>query len=176
MNKAIILDRDGTINVEKNYLYKIEDFEFIEGVPQTIKLLNDHNFKVIVITNQSGIDRGFYTEADVIMLHNFINQELEKINAHIDDFYYCPHNPDETSCNCRKPNTQFHLQAIQKWNIDCRLSYIVGDKITDLIPGKKLGMKTILVKTGYGDQENSDKKYCDYVIANLNMISSILIK
>lgn len=175
MNKAIFLDRDGTINIEKNYLYKIESFEFIKGVPQTIKILNENDYKAIVITNQSGVARNFYTESDIKTLHDYINNELKKYNASIDDFYYCPHHPDH-KCMCRKPNIGLFLNAIEKWNIDCNLSYVVGDKITDLIPGKKLGMKTILVETGYGKQQIFDEKFCNYRVKNLNQIIKILGK
>lgn len=181
MNKAVILDRDGTINVEKNYLYRIEEFQFIKGVPQTIKLLNENNYKVIVATNQAGVARGYYTEESVIKLHNFISEELKKYDAYIDDYFYCPHHPDagigkyKVNCACRKPNAGLYLAAMDKWAIDPNKSYVIGDKITDLIPGKLLGMQTILVETGYGKDQNYDKQFCDYKVKNINKIVKILL-
>ncbi|MCX7708733.1 MAG: HAD family hydrolase [Clostridia bacterium] len=169
----MILDRDGTINIEKNYLFRIEEFEFIAGVPETIRSLNKSGFKVIVITNQSGIARGYFTEDEVRKLHGYINQELGKYAAHIDAFYVCPHHPDE-GCECRKPNTKLYTAALKEWEIDTARSYMVGDKTTDLTPGKQLGMKTILVETGYGKQQIYDARYCDYQVESLKEIIKIL--
>ena len=94
MNKAAFFDRDGTINIDKGYVHRIEDFEFIKGMPEFIKKYNDEGYKVIVVTNQAGIARGYYTQKEVDILHNYINEELAKIGAHIDAFYICPHHPD----------------------------------------------------------------------------------
>ncbi|GKU27282.1 D-glycero-alpha-D-manno-heptose-1,7-bisphosphate 7-phosphatase [Clostridium folliculivorans] len=173
MNKAVILDRDGTINVEKNYLYKIEDFSYTYKANEAIKLLNDNNYKVIVITNQAGVARGYYKEDDVISLHNWINDDLRKINAHIDDFFYCPHHPDagidryKIDCNCRKPNNQLYKKAIEKYNIDTEGSFVIGDKISDIKPGKELGLLTCLVDTGYGSSQIDEQDICDFRFKNL---------
>ena len=107
--KTVFLDRDGTINVEKNYLYRPEEFEFIPKAPEAIAMLNQAGYQVIVISNQAGVARGYYTENDVETLHNYVNEQLKKWNAHIDAFYYCPHHPDagigkyKVKCHCRKP-------------------------------------------------------------------------
>lgn len=147
MNKAAFFDRDGTINVEKNYLYKIEDFEFIDGIPELIKKYNDDGFIVIVITNQAGIARGYYTKEDMNNLHEYINNELSKIGAHIDAFYFCPHHPDFTGeCNCRKPKTGMIEKAIKDWNIDVKQSILYGDKPWDIEAGEKCGIRSILIK------------------------------
>ncbi|WP_054741953.1 D-glycero-alpha-D-manno-heptose-1,7-bisphosphate 7-phosphatase [Cellulosilyticum ruminicola] len=146
MNKAVFLDRDGTINVEKNYLYKIEDFEFIQGVPEAIKLLNDAGYLVIVITNQAGIARGYYTEEDMHKLHRYINQELIKYGAHIDAYYFCPHHPVhgigeyKKDCNCRKPKTGMLEAAIKDFDIDVSKSYMFGDKEWDVEAGERMGV------------------------------------
>ncbi|WP_425806385.1 D-glycero-alpha-D-manno-heptose-1,7-bisphosphate 7-phosphatase [Desulfitobacterium sp. Sab5] len=146
MNKAVFLDRDGTINVDVNYLYRIEDFRFIEGMPQFIKKFNDWGYKVIVVTNQAGIARGYYTEKDMNKLHRFINNELKKIGAHIDAFYYCPHHPDITGpCHCRKPESGMILQAINDFNIDVKQSLLFGDKMWDIESAEKCGIKGFLV-------------------------------
>ena len=141
MNKAAFFDRDGTINVEKNYLYKVEDFEFIKGIPQLIKNYNDEGYIVIVVTNQAGIARGYYTEEDMNILHSYINEQLAKIGAHIDAFYFCPHHPDITGeCNCRKPKTGMLKKAIKEWNIDVTESILYGDKPWDIEAGEKCGI------------------------------------
>ena len=133
MNKAIFLDRDGTINVDKGYVYKSEDFEFIDRVPEAIKIMNDLGYLVIVITNQSGIVRGYYSIDDVNRLHKYIDLELSKYNAHIDAYYYCPHHPDFGEvCYCRKPKTGLIEQAVKDFNIDISKSWMVGDKESDM--------------------------------------------
>lgn len=173
MNKAIILDRDGTINEEKNYLYKIEDFDFTYKAPEAIKLLKDNGYMVIVITNQAGIARGYYNEKQLEELHQWINKELYKYETKIDEFLYCPHHPTagkgpyKVECNCRKPNTYLYEYVINKFNIDINKSYVIGDKITDLIPGNKLGMKTILVETGYGISEGLNNELYSLRFKNL---------
>lgn len=146
MNKAAFFDRDGTINIEKNYLYKVEDFEFIKGIPELIKKYNDEGYVVIVVTNQAGIARGYYTEEDMNILHRYINEQLAKIGAHIDAFYFCPHHPDITGeCNCRKPKTGMLEKAIKEWNIDVTESILYGDKPWDIEAGEKCGIRSIYV-------------------------------
>lgn len=173
MNKAIILDRDGTINVEKNYLYKIEDFEFTYKADEAIKLFKENNYIVIVITNQAGVARGYYTEEEVKKLHEWIGKKIQCLGAKIDEFLYCPHHPTEGNeeyrikCECRKPNTYLYEYAIKKFDIDVSQSYVIGDKVTDLLPGKKLGMNTILVETGYGKKEGINTNSYDIKFKNL---------
>ena len=144
MNRAVIFDRDGTINIDRGYVHKIEDFEFRPNVIEAIKKLNDNGYKVIIITNQSGIGRGYYTKEDVEKLHNFINYELLKYGAHIDDFYYCPHKPKD-NCLCRKPGIILHIKAIQEHNINIDDLTLIGDKKTDIEPAKYLGCKKYLI-------------------------------
>lgn len=146
MNRAAFFDRDGTINVEVNYLHKIEDFKFVDNMPEFIKKWNDWGYKVIVITNQAGIARGYYTIEQMNILHEFINCELKKIGAHIDAFYYCPHHPDFTGkCHCRKPEAGMIEQAIKDFNIDVNESILFGDKIWDIKAGEKCGIKGYLI-------------------------------
>lgn len=146
MNKAAFFDRDGTINVDVNYLYKKEDMKFIDGMPQFIKKWNDWGYKVIVVTNQAGIARGLYTQEDMNLLHEFMNEELKKYGAHIDAFYFCPHHPDFTGvCKCRKPGTGMIEQAIKDFDIDVNQSILFGDKSWDVEAGEKCGIKSFLV-------------------------------
>jgi len=153
LNKAIFLDRDGTINIDKDHLYKVEDFEFIDGVPEQIAKWNKLGYLVIVVTNQAGVAKGLYTEDDVKILHEYINKELVKYEAHIDAFYYCPHHPDgkiekyKLNCNCRKPKTGMLEQAIEDFDIDVNKSFLFGDKEWDVQAGEKMGIKSILVET-----------------------------
>jgi D-glycero-D-manno-heptose 1,7-bisphosphate phosphatase len=127
-----------------------------------------------MVTNQAGIARGYYQEWDVKKLHQWINDTLTQIGARIDGFYYCPHHPTEgikgykRRCDCRKPSPGLYRQAIHDFNIDCSKSYVVGDKLSDLIPGKQLGCTTILTLTGYGRSfADCSQTYIDYIAANL---------
>lgn len=137
MNKAVFLDRDGTINIEKHYLYKIEDFEFIPGVIEGLKLLQTTGFLLVVITNQSGIGRGYYQEEDFLKLNTWMKDELEQKGITISNVYYCPHLADapiekyRKVCYCRKPELGLYKQAIKELNIDVSKSYVIGDKIRD---------------------------------------------
>ena len=159
MEKVIFLDRDGTINVEVDYLHKVEDFKFEEKADEAIKIFNDLGYKVIVVTNQSGIARGYYTEEDLNKLHKFMDEELEKIGAKVSAYYHCPHHPKGTleqyvkECTCRKPNLGMFMDAKRDFDVDFENSIIVGDKLSDLEAGLRLGMRTILVKTGHGKEE-----------------------
>lgn len=161
-NKAIILDRDGTINVEKDYLHKIEDFEFEKGVIEGLKILSELGYIFVVVTNQSGIARGYYTEEDLQNLNLYINKLLEKEGLKIEKFYYCPHHPEKgigkykVECNCRKPNTGMLEEAIKEFNIDREKSFMVGDNISDIKAGINADVTSILVKTGHG-MENIEK-------------------
>ena len=154
--RAVFLDRDGTINVEKDYLYKIDDFEFITGAPEAIKRLKKAGFVVIVVSNQSGVARGYFDEDAVNRLHQHIQTELTAYGTSIDDYYFCPHHPDKglggykLDCNCRKGKPGMLLQAAFEHNLDLQHSFMVGDKLADIEAGKKAGCKSILVLTGYG--------------------------
>ncbi|SDI06439.1 D-glycero-D-manno-heptose 1,7-bisphosphate phosphatase [Desulfosporosinus hippei DSM 8344] len=148
MNKAAFFDRDGTINIDVNYLYRIDEFRFIEGIPEFIKSFNDRGYKVIVVTNQAGIARGYYSEEDMHKLHHYINGELAKIGAHIDAFYFCPHHPDVTGpCHCRKPEPGMIEQAIHDFDIDVRQSVLFGDKPWDIEAGEKCGITAQLIES-----------------------------
>lgn len=159
MEKCIFLDRDGNINVEVDYLHKPEDFRFEKNADKAIKIFNDMGYKVIVITNQSGVARGYYTEEDVVKLHEYMDGLLKDIGAKVDAYYYCPHHPEKgigkykTDCKCRKPELGMFLQAKEEFDVDFENSMIVGDKLSDVEAGLRLGMKSILVRTGHGKKE-----------------------
>jgi D-glycero-D-manno-heptose 1,7-bisphosphate phosphatase len=155
---AVFLDRDGTINVEKEYLYRAEEFEFIPGAPEAIRLLNQAGLMVVVVTNQSGVARGFYTEDDVEALHRHISSELARFGAHVDAWLYCPHHPAGRGsyalpCDCRKPLPGMLKDAARRYDIDLQSSTMIGDKLADIEAGQAAGCRTILVRTGYGTEE-----------------------
>ena len=146
MRKAAFFDRDGTINIDTGYVHSPEEFQFINGMPEFIKKWNDWGYLVIVVTNQAGIARGYYTEEQMHELHEYINRELSKIGAHIDAFYFCPHHPDFTGpCHCRKPEPGMIEQAIKEWDIDVTQAVMFGDKESDLIAAQRCGVKGYLV-------------------------------
>lgn len=174
MKRAVFLDRDGTINVEKDYLYQAAEFEFIPGAIEAIKLLNQSGVLVIVVTNQSGVARGYYTEDDVINLHRHIASELERSGAHVDAWLYCPHHPTGRGsyalpCSCRKPLPGMLFEAAQRYSIDLEHSVMIGDKRADIEAGKSAGCSVILVRTGYGAEEERDSGpytiVCDDLLA-----------
>ena len=180
MKKAIFLDRDGTINVEKDYIYKSEDLVFEEGSIEALKTFKNLGYILIVVSNQSGIARGYFTEADLNIFNNNMNEILKKNGVEITEFYCCPHHPDgigkyKKICECRKPNNKMIEDAIEKYNIDRAKSYMIGDKISDIGAGLKSNLKTVLVKTGYGlkDMEKIDKNET-LICENLKDFSEIL--
>jgi D-glycero-D-manno-heptose 1,7-bisphosphate phosphatase len=139
MNKAVFLDRDGVINVEKEYLHRVEDFEFLPGVPQALRLLKDAGFLLIVVTNQSGVARGYYSLEAVDTLHRHLQDTLEPHGVAVDGFYVCPHHPDHgdgehtLECSCRKP-----------------LPGMIEKAVSDIAAGRAAGCRCFLVRTGYG--------------------------
>jgi D-glycero-D-manno-heptose 1,7-bisphosphate phosphatase len=158
--KAIFLDRDGVINKEKNYLYKKEDFEFIDGVFDACKYFQKLGYQLIIITNQSGIARGYYQEEDFQKLTQWMLRKFTNQGLRILDVFFCPHGPEST-CNCRKPKPGMLLEARGKYNIDMKNSWMIGDKEADVQAANAAGIEnTILVKTGHNiDETNSDAKF-----------------
>lgn len=180
MNKAIFLDRDGTINVEKDYIYKCEDLVFEEGSVEALKTFKKLGYILIVVSNQSGIARGYFTEEDLKAFNDNMNEKLKEESVEITEFYCCPHHPDGLAeykkvCDCRKPNNKMLEDAIKKYNIDREKSYMIGDKVSDIGAGLKSKLKTVLVKTGYGlkDMEKIDKNET-LVCENLKDFSEVL--
>lgn len=157
----LFLDRDGTINQEVNYLSDPRDLRILPGVPEAIRRFNQAGWTVIVVTNQSGVGRGYFTQATVNAIHAQIQESLNAADAHIDAFYICPHHPDD-HCPCRKPKAYLYQQAIRDLHLTPQKCVIVGDKMTDLEPGRQLDFYTILVETGYGIQQAANLAPQDY--------------
>jgi D-glycero-D-manno-heptose 1,7-bisphosphate phosphatase len=173
--KAAFLDRDGVITQDPpHYAHRVDQLRLIPNSAQAIRLLNEYNFKVIVISNQSGIARGYYPEKETHIFNKALKNILQKENADIDAFYYCPHHPEakikkyRIECNCRKPNPGMIEKASNDYNIDLSQSYMIGDRLTDILAGKKGGCKTIHVLTGVGqDQLSKYKIDADFSSKNL---------
>ncbi len=155
-NIAVFLDRDGTINEEVGYLSRLDHLRLFPSVSEAIRLINESGMKAVVITNQSGVARGFFTEAFVETVHERINEILQEKGARIDRFYFCPHHPVygngpyKKACACRKPEPGLLFLASDEMDIDLTRSYVIGDMLKDIDAGKKVGAKGILVRTGYG--------------------------
>ena len=153
-NKAVFFDRDGTLNVDIAYLHRPEDFVWIEGAKEAIKYVNDKGYLAILVTNQSGVARGYYPEEDIKEVYDWMNNELAKIGAHLDALFYCPHHPQgkipayTQVCNCRKPDTGMIVEACLQFNIDRSKSYFVGDSDTDMDCAHNAGVQGIRFSGG----------------------------
>jgi D-glycero-D-manno-heptose 1,7-bisphosphate phosphatase len=155
--KTIFLDRDGVINKEVNYLHRIEDFAFIDGIFEACNHFLKLGYKIIIVTNQSGIARGYFKENDYHNLSNWMLKQFQKKSIDILDIFYCPHGP-ESNCNCRKPNPGMFFKAQDKHGIDMKNSWLIGDKEDDIIAGISSGiLNTILVRSGHKINERSTK-------------------
>ena len=156
MKKALFLDRDGVINKEKKYLYKIDEFEFIDGVFETCRFFQNLGYLIIVITNQAGIARGKYTEKDFSTLTKWMIEGFKKENISISKVYHCPHHPDFGSeCASRKPSPKMIFDAANEFDIDLSQSILVGDKNSDIEAGLEAGIKgSYLITTGHKIKEN----------------------
>jgi D-glycero-D-manno-heptose 1,7-bisphosphate phosphatase len=158
MKKAVFFDRDGTINEEAGYIRDLNNLKLISGAAEAIEKLRKSGFLAILITNQSGPARGYYSEDWVKKLNDRVQELLNENGTKLDSMYYCPHLPDGTvpeytkECDCRKPNTRLFLNAKNDFDIDLKNSFMLGDKATDVEAGHNAGCKSILLKTGYGEQ------------------------
>ena len=166
--KALFLDRDGVINVERNYLYKIEDFEFIDGIFELCALYKSKGFKIIVVTNQSGISRGYYDENDFHKLTQWMIGEFLKRGVVIDKVYFCPHHPDiDGVCSCRKPDIGMFLDAQKEFDLDLVSSVMIGDNERDIEAAIKSGVE----ETYFFDEFNKTKSsQATKIIHNLKEI------
>lgn len=184
MKRVVFLDRDGTINKEIGYLHRKEDFEFIPKAAEAIRLLNENDFMVVVVTNQAGIAKGIYKENDVLRLHNYIQSELKKANARIDAFCYCPYHADgvieayKRDSIFRKPGTGMFEQIDKMFGVDKAGSWMIGDMLSDIQAGLNFGIHTILVSTGYGRKtfESGVDQYDYYVSDIFEAVGLILSK
>ncbi len=161
--RAVFLDRDGTIARDVSYCSKAEDFALFPDAAGAIKLLNAAGFRVVVVTNQSGVGRGYFTEETLAQIHQKMERELREQGAFVDAIYYCPHHPDD-GCECRKPKGGMFRKAAERFGIEFDKSFMVGDMAKDIEAGKALGCKTVLVKTG---SNFTDSVSPDYAAQNI---------
>ncbi|HTB07813.1 MAG TPA: HAD family hydrolase [Bacteroidia bacterium] len=150
MNKAVLLDRDGVLNKEREaYNFQLEDFEILPDVAPALKLLREKGYLLIVISNQGGIGKGMFTVADVEKMHGKLNNYLKEHGLHLDEIYYCTHHPETGNCICRKPDSELVEKALARFDIDPAQSYFIGDKERDVMAGKKVGVEGILIPSNF---------------------------
>ncbi len=156
MRPAVFLDRDGTINEQMGYINHIDRFHLLPLAAEAIRLLNEHKIPVVVVTNQSGLARGYFPESLLTEVHQKMEKQLAAAGAHVDGIYICPHHPEakeekfRLKCDCRKPRNGLFLQAAQELDLDLSRSYVVGDRWSDIKAARCCKARGILVLTGYG--------------------------
>ncbi|AFH49163.1 Histidinol phosphatase-like protein [Ignavibacterium album JCM 16511] len=183
-NRAIFLDRDGTLNDDPGYLGDPEQVILLPTVGEALSILkNQCKYLLIVVSNQSGVARGLITDEDVKNVNKRINKLLSNYNVSIDEFYYCTTHPDYNSyeeCQCRKPSPKMLIDASKKYNIDLTKSYLIGDNVSDIESAYNAGCKAILVKTGYGMESinvlQKQNKFPSFVAENLMDAANFIIK
>ncbi|MHC4711778.1 MAG: D-glycero-beta-D-manno-heptose 1,7-bisphosphate 7-phosphatase [Planctomycetota bacterium] len=175
-SKAVFLDRDGTVNTEEDFLSDPEKLRLESGAVEGLKILRDAGFTLVVVSNQSGVARGLFSEDDVARISERLGHLLAEDGVNIERFYYCPHHPEGSEpeyslqCQCRKPSPGMLLRAADELDIDPAASYMVGDRARDLEAGRRAGTQTVLVKTGYGPSaldEVLEMKLADFVAEDL---------
>ncbi|QHW35058.1 HAD family hydrolase [Paenibacillus rhizovicinus] len=171
----MFLDRDGVINVEKNYVYRIEDFEFMDGILDVLGYFQEQGYLLIVITNQAGIGRGYYTEDDFNRLNDWMIQQLADKGIHITQVYYCPYHPEhgigsyKQDSFDRKPNPGMLLKAVREYDINLDSSILIGDKESDIQAGKKAGVNKNVLLNQQNDNHNKSS-LADVIIHSLMQI------
>lgn len=168
MRPCVFLDRDGVLNEDRvNYAYRLDHFHILKGVPEALQLLKDHGYLLIVVTNQSGIAQGIYTEAEMHQCHQFLQQECNHL---IDHFYYSPYHPSVTASLLRKPGTLMFEKAIARYGVDVNASWMVGDKGRDLIPARAMGLRTIQV-----GHEVEPENRGEFIVDNLTAAARVIL-
>ncbi|TVL95799.1 MAG: D,D-heptose 1,7-bisphosphate phosphatase [Candidatus Kuenenia stuttgartiensis] len=174
-NKAAFLDRDGTIVVHTPYLSSPEQLKLLPHAVEGIRLFKDHDYLIIVVTNQSGVARGYFDEESLIQIHEKLKKILIREKAEVDAFYYCPHHAEgvveqyRVHCDCRKPQPKMLFDAAQQYNIDLSQSIMIGDSPVDILAGKEAGCKSALIINPNHEQEaDPDAPFgADYVVKDL---------
>lgn len=169
MNKAVFLDRDGVINHDDGHVGRIKDFKFLSGVFEAIQKLQSAGYLIIIVTNQAGIAKKYFSEEDYRKLTEYMLNKFRASGIEIKKIYYCPHHPED-NCDCRKPKIKFLKEASREFSIDLNSSWVIGDKLTDIEMGKNAGCKTILIDSKYVNNIKIEK------VKDLLEASYIIIK
>jgi D-glycero-D-manno-heptose 1,7-bisphosphate phosphatase len=183
---GVFLDRDGTLNEELDFICTPDELHIIHGAATAVRRLNDRGTIVCVISNQSGIARGYFSEEDLVPIHQKLRQELALDGARVDQIYYCPHHPTEgrdpynVVCECRKPKPGMLLRGAKEFPIDLSRSFIVGDSVVDMQAGVAVGATSILVLTGYGkpslEQCLREHVHIDHVAPTVNEAVELILQ
>jgi D-glycero-D-manno-heptose 1,7-bisphosphate phosphatase len=172
--KTIFLDRDGVVNKEINYLHKIEDCSFINGIFEACQYFKSLGYQIIIVTNQSGISRGYFSEKDFQIITNWMINQFKCNDINILDIFHCPHSP-KSNCDCRKPKPGMFISAKNKHNIDMEKSWMIGDTERDITAANLAGIKnTILVRSGYKVDES--KSNAMFFLDSIYQANQIIIK
>ena len=179
-SKAAFIDRDGVINDERNYVHRNEDFVLLPGVAQGLALLRDAGFRLIVVTNQAGIARGYYDQSAMDRLHVHLQEQLAMQGVALDAIYFCPHHPQGSvqglavDCDCRKPAPGMLFQAAKDFDLDLSASVLIGDKLSDVQAGKKAGVgRAVIVESGH-EVDVAARLQADGVAADLLAAAGLL--
>ena len=172
MKKAVFMDRDGVIIEQVAYLSKPEQAALIPGAVEALRIIHRHGDLAVVISNQSGVGRGYFTAADVDAVHDRIQELLAQSGEKVDEFSYCPHAPDE-KCSCRKPSPEMILTTAERFGIDVHASLMLGDRMSDLECGRNAGCaKSVLVRTGYGAEQEPKAREAGFPVAD-DMLAAV---
>ncbi|MCS6802618.1 MAG: D-glycero-beta-D-manno-heptose 1,7-bisphosphate 7-phosphatase [Chloroflexota bacterium] len=175
MRRALFLDRDGTLNVEVNYLSRPEDLVLIDGAAEALAEARRQGWAMVVITNQAGVGRGYFTLETLERIHAKLTDELARYEVALDGIYACIHHPDD-GCRCRKPEPGMILTAAADLNIDPTQSWMIGDRASDLEAGRRAGCRTALVLTGYGAVTAAEGYYADLVAPDLPAVVRCILE
>lgn len=158
MPKALFLDRDGVVNVEKNYLHKPEDFELVEGIAEVCRAYQEQGYLIIIVTNQSGIARGYYSEEDFRHLSDWMTEHFKTLGIDITRIYYCPHHEEISGvCDCRKPEPGMFLKAMNDYGIDMPSSVMIGDNERDITAARRAGVGTNILLSADAAASEADR-------------------
>lgn len=177
MIKAVFLDRDGTINVDTGYISDPDELVFIRGAKEGVRLLKDKGFSVFVVTNQSGVGRGYFSIEKLKTVNDRLHGEFTKEGIIIDGIYFCPHHPND-KCRCRKPKPKMVLDIAEQHRIDLGRSYFIGDKLIDVQTGKNAGCRTVLIDTGTNPhiEDEDDWTQPDFIAKDLHSAAKWIVK
>lgn len=182
MIRTVFVDRDGVIIEDGDYVHRVEDLKFIPGAVDGLKELNAAGFQIIIVTNQAGIARGYFTEEEYHAFSGHLLGELEKGGVGISGVYFCPHHPTEgvgiyrVDCRCRKPRTGMLQMASNEHSVDVPSSWLIGDKSSDIKAGRDFGLRTILVRTGYGGKDGQCAAEPDYDAADMLEAARLILE